>query len=367
MFMKIAIPKETYPGEKRVAMIPPILKKLKNLDFEVGCEAMLGTSLGIHDSIYQESGACIYTDRKKLLEEADIILRVRPSPLDEVKYLKPGSVTIGFSDPVKEHHLIEAFVKQKAASISFQKIPRTSIAQKMDALSSQSNLAGYAAVIMGAAQMKRILPMMTTPAGTIPPANVLVIGAGVAGLQAIATAKRLGARVDAYDTRPEAAEQVKSLGARFIQLEIGKIEKTSDGYTKGISDRQLASQQDQLLMHLKKADLVITTAQIPGRAAPKIITGNMLNVMQYNSVLVDMAVETGGNIEESKPNEVVSTKGVHILGLGNLPSQVADHASYLYSTNIYNLINHFYDSENKSFPQNRQDELLKQCLASQYH
>ncbi|MFK7826058.1 MAG: NAD(P) transhydrogenase subunit alpha [Oligoflexales bacterium] len=333
--MKIAIPRETYPGEKRVAMVPSILKKLKNLDFEIGCEAQLGTDLGIEDHTYQESGANIYADRKNLLEEADIILRVRPTPIEEVKLLKPGSITIGFSEPDKESPLTEAFVKQKAASISFHKIPRTSIAQKMDALSSQSNLAGYAAVIMGAAQMKRILPMMTTPAGTIPAANVLVIGAGVAGLQAIATAKRLGARVDAYDTRPEAAEQVKSLGAQFVQLEIGKVEETNDGHTKSISENQLALQRKQLLVHLKKADLVITTAQIPGKKAPRIITSNMLEVMQYNSVLVDMAVETGGNIEESKPNELVSTHGVQILGLGNLPSQVADHASYLYSTNIY--------------------------------
>ena len=241
-------------------------------------------------------------------------------------------------------------------------IPRTTIAQKMDALSSQANLAGYVTVILAAERINKILPMMMTPAGTITPARVFVIGAGVAGLQAIATAKRLGARVEAFDTRPVVEEQVQSLGAKFVKIDLGETGQTKDGYAKALTPEQIQKQREGMAKVCANADIVITTAQLFGRKAPIILTKDMLNQMKPGSIVVDMAVESGGNVEGSKVNEEIDINGVTIIGLGNLPGRVAVHASQMYSSNLTNLLESYWDQEQKIFNLKLEDEIIKGCL-----
>jgi len=250
------------------------------------------------------------------------------------------------------------------SAISMEMIPRTTIAQKMDALSSQANLGGYVAVILAAHYSTKILPMMMTPAGTLTPARVFVIGAGVAGLQAIATAKRLGARVEAFDTRPVVEEQVKSLGARFVKIDLGDTGQTKDGYAKALSEEQLQTQRAALRKVCSQSDIVITTAQVFGRRAPLIVTADMVASMTPGSIIVDMAVETGGNVEGSTVNEVTDIGGVRIIGFGNLPGRVPVPASQMYSSNLCNLIDHFWDKDAKTFPLNCEDDIIKGCLVT---
>jgi NAD(P) transhydrogenase subunit alpha len=260
--------------------------------------------------------------------------------------------------------LIEKFISKGVSAISMELIPRTTLAQKMDALSSQASLAGYVAVILAAEKLDKVFPMMMTPAGTITPAKVFIIGAGVAGLQAIATAKRLGARVEAFDTRAVVEEQVQSLGAKFVKVDLGETGQTKDGYAKALTEEQLAMQREAMARHCAQADVVITTAQVFGKKAPVIVTREMIRGMRTGSVVVDLAVETGGNVEGSEAGKTTEINGVSIMGMENLPGRVAVHASQMYSSNVGNLISHFWDKEAKKFNLDLGDEIIRGCLVT---
>jgi len=360
--MQIGVPKETHPGETRVALIPASVERLVKKEAKVVIESGLGSSIGIRDEEYTKAGAQVASDRKALLSSSDIVLRLRKPPKEEISLLKKNSIHISFLDPFNEAELVQQFAQNNINAISVEMIPRTTRAQKMDALSSQANLAGYVTVILAAERLDKIFPMLMTPAGTITPARVFVIGAGVAGLQAIATAKRLGARVEAFDTRPVVAEQVQSLGAKFVKIDIGETGQTKDGYAKALTPEQLELQRQGMAKICALSDVVITTAQLFGRKAPIVITKDMVAQMKPGSIIVDMAVESGGNVEGSKPNEEVNVNGVRIIGLGNLPGHVAVHASQMYSSNLHNLIEEYWDKETKEFKLNLEDEIIKGCL-----
>lgn len=362
--MKFAIPKETHPGEKRVAMIPGDVKKLTAKGVEIHIEAGLGLTIKAPDAAYEEAGAKVAVDRKTLLSDADVVLRLRKPAMEELGELKKGCIHASYLDPFNEKELLEAFRTADISAISMELIPRTTRAQKMDALSSQANLAGYVTVILAADRLDKALPMMMTPAGTLSPARVFIIGAGVAGLQAIATAKRLGARVEAFDVRPEAAEQIESVGGRAVKIDIGETESTKDGYAKQLTPEQLELQRQGMAKICSSADIVITTAQVFGRKAPVIVTADMVEGMTPGSVIVDMAVEGGGNVEGSKVDEEVDVNGVCIIGLGNLSGRVAVHASQMYSANLYNLVDEFWDEEAKTFNLNLEDEIIQGCLVT---
>ena len=282
--------------------------------------------------------------------------------LEEVAQLKKGTLHISYLDPYNETELVDALAAQGVTAISMEMIPRTTRAQKMDALSSQANLAGYAMVLLGASKLNRILPMMMTPAGTLSPARVFVIGAGVAGLQAIATAKRMGAKVEAFDTRSVVAEQVQSVGGKFIEIDLGETGQTKDGYANALSPEQIELQQQGMKDVISKSDIVITTAQLFGRPAPLIVNGDMVAAMKPGSVIVDMAVGTGGNVEGSVVDETVDVNGVSIIGVSNLPSEMATDASQMYSSNLFNLVTEFWNEEEKSFNLDMEDDILQACV-----
>ena len=343
--MRIGAPKETWPGELRTALTPAGVKKLKALGFDIAVEAGLGAAAGYLDADYAAVGAEIQADAAPLLKAADVVLRVRKPSAEDVASLPSGAVHVSFLDPFKEKDLVASLAAQGVTAISMEMIPRTTKAQKMDALSSQASLAGYVTVILAASHSRKIFPMMMTPAGTIAPSRVFVIGAGVAGLQAIATAKRLGARVEAFDTRPVVAEQVRSLGAKFVEIDLGEIGQTEQGYAKELTAEQLELQKEGQKRVIAQSDVVITTAQVFGRPAPRIVSRDMIAGMAAGSVVVDMAVESGGNVEGSVQNEVVEVDGVQVVGLGNLPSEVCRHASDMYSANLVNLLEEFWNAE----------------------
>jgi NAD(P) transhydrogenase subunit alpha len=360
--MQIAVPSETHAQEKRVALIPEAVKKLVQTGFAVNVESGLGIRSGFSDADYEAAGATLVNDRAQLFGSGDIVLRVRKPQMDEVTLLKKGSLHISYLDPYNEHGLVDALKDQGVSAISMEMIPRTTRAQKMDALSSQANLAGYAMVLLAASKLDRILPMMMTPAGTLKPARVFVIGAGVAGLQAIATAKRLGARVEAFDTRAVVAEQVQSLGAKFVEIELGETGQTKDGYANALTDEQLELQRLGMKGVIAQSDIVITTAQLFGRPAPRIVTADMIEAMKKGGVVVDMAVDSGGNVEGSVVDETVDVNGVSIIGVSNLPSEVASDASQMYSSNLFNLVTEFWDSEAKQFNLDLSDDILQACI-----
>jgi NAD(P) transhydrogenase subunit alpha len=299
-----------------------------------------------------------------MLGNADIVLRLRKPPIAEIPLMRRGSLHVSYLDPFNEVPLVDAMVAAGISGISLEMIPRTTLAQKMDVLSSQANLAGYVSVLLGTSHLDKILPMMTTPAGTIKPAKVFIIGVGVAGLQAIATARRLGARVEAFDTRPVVEEQVKSLGAKFVKVDLGETGQTKDGYATQLSPEQVALQKQGMAKACAQADIVITTAQLFGRPAPRIVDHAMIAQMQPGSVIVDMAVETGGNVEGSEVDKVVVIEGVKVIGLGNLPGRVALTASQMYSNNLGNFIAHFWDKESNGFRLNLDDEIIKGALVT---
>jgi NAD(P) transhydrogenase subunit alpha len=346
--MLIAIPKETAPGELRAALIPDTVKKLVRMGAEVSLEAGAGTGAGFSDGDYETAGASIASDKASLLGAADVVLRVRKPELSDVELLKPGSIHVSFLDPFNEHALIDALKAKNISAISMEMIPRSTRSQKMDALSSQANLAGYVMVMQAANYLPSILPMMMTPAGTLKPAKVFVIGAGVAGLQAIATAKRLGAQVTAFDTRSEVAEQVKSVGAKFLEIDLGETGSTKDGYAKELTPEQLQIQRDAQKEVIASSDVVITTAQVFGRKPPVIVPREFVEGMKRGSVVIDMAAETGGNVEGSAPGEVVELNGVKIVGTGNWPNSVPRDASQMYSSNLFSLVSEFWDDEAKT-------------------
>ena len=361
--MKVAVLKETLPGELRTAATPDSIRKLVELGIQVTVEEGSGAGSSFSDDEYEKAGAQLTGNRRALLAEADIILRLNNPDVEEARKLKRGAIHIGFTDPLNNPDLIKAFAKAGVSVISMEFIPRTTLAQKMDALSSQANLGGYVAVILAANRLNKLLPMMMTPAGTIAPSRVFVIGAGVAGLQAIATARRLGARVEAFDTRPVVKEQVQSLGAKFIEVDLGETGETKDGYAKALTEEQMARQREEMAKRCAMADVVITTAQVFGRKAPLIITEDILKQMKPGSVIVDMAAETGGNVAGTiLDKEVTTDNGVTIIGLGKLPARVAAHASQMYAANLYNLIEHIWDKEEGKLKLNLRDEIIDGCL-----
>jgi NAD(P) transhydrogenase subunit alpha len=360
--MRIFIPREINHGESRVPVVPATAAKLVKLGAIVEIEAGLGASIHRPDAEYAAAGASISASREAGLSAADMILRLQKPPLAEVATMRRGAIHISYLDPFKEHELISALAARGVSAISMEMIPRSTIAQKLDALSSQANLAGYSAVILAAERLNRIFPMMTTPAGTMRPVRVLVIGVGVAGLQAIATAKRLGAQVEAFDTRPVVEEQVKSLGAKFVKIDLGETGQTAQGYAKELTPEQLAKQREVMAERVAASEVVITTAQVFGRPAPRIVTTEMVQRMKPGSVVVDLAVESGGNVECSRLGEEVDLNGVLVIGLPNMPGRVAAAASEMYSNNIGNFVEHFWDTDTKAFRLDREHEILKGCL-----
>lgn len=360
--MKIVALKETFPGEKRVPLIPASVDKLVKSGAEIAVESGIGETCRFTDDDYKNVGAGIVNDRQALISSADMVLRLRKPPIEEIDLMKKGAYHVSYLDPFNEKELVEKFASAGVEAVSLEMIPRSTIAQKMDVLSSQANLGGYVAVLLAAEKLDLIFPMMTTPSGTIKPARVFIIGVGVAGLQAIATAKRLGARVEAFDTRPVVEEQVKSLGAKFVKIDLGETGQTKDGYAKALTPEQIKMQQAGMAKACSLADVVITTAQLFGRPAPRIVTAEMIKQMRPGSVVVDMAIETGGNVEGAELNKTVEVDGVSIIGMGNLPGHVAIPASQMYSANLTNFIGHFWDKEAKTFNPKLEDDIMKGCL-----
>src|SRR5579872_4677643 len=362
--MKISVPKETHPGETRAPLTPDSAAKLVKLGAQVEVEAGVGLAAGFPDETYTKAGATITTDRKALISSGDIVLRLRKPPVEEIALLKPNAIHVSLLDPFNEKELVQKFAESGASAISMEFIPRTTRAQKMDVLSSQANLGGYEAVILAAEHSNKIFPMMTTAAGTILPSKVFIIGVGVAGLQAIATAKRLGAKVTAYDTRPVVEEQVKSLGAQFLKIDLGETGQTKEGYAKALSDEQIQKQRDAMRKTCGDSDVVITAAQVFGRKAPILVTAEMLDAMKPGSVVVDLAVETGGNVEGVAYDKIYHRNGVTIIGIANLPGRASLHASQVYAENLVNLITEFWDKKEKTFLLKLDDEIINACLVT---
>lgn len=358
------VPAENPALEPRAALTPASADALQKLGLSVRFAPGLGLASGYPDSAYTAVGAVAAPEHGAALAEADLVLRVRKPALDELSRFKPGSVHIGFLDPFQEPDLLARLAAARVAAVSLEMIPRTTLAQKMDALSSQASLAGYAAVLQAAARLRRALPMMMTPAGTIMPARVFVIGAGVAGLQAIATARRLGARVEAFDTRPVVEEQVKSLGAKFVKIDLGgDTGQTAGGYAQALSPEQVARQQAGMAKLCAQSDIVITTAKVFGRRAPRLLSADMIAGMQPGSVVVDLAVESGGNVEGSVPGrDVLTPGGVTILGATCLEGSVAYHATQVLAANLLAWVTHFWHAETKTLRLDPADEILKGCL-----
>ena len=362
--MRVFVPSETTIDDRRVPLLPATAAKLIKLGASVQVQSGLGDSIFCADGEYASAGAEITSDRRAVLAAADIILRLHKPPQEEIALMKRGAIHVSYLDPFNDLATLQKLAAAGVSTICMEMIPRSTIAQKMDALSSQANLGGYIAVIMAANRLDRILPMMSTPSGTIAPVKVFVIGVGVAGLQAIATAKRLGAVVEAFDTRPVVEEQVKSLGAKFVKVDLGDTGQTAQGYAKELTEAQLEKQRLVMAERCAAADIVITTAQVFGRKAPLILTRAMVEGMKPGSVVVDMAVETGGNVECSKLGEEVLVNDVRVMGYGNLPGRVPRVASEMYSNNLGNLIAHFWDAEAKSFKVDPANDILKQCLVT---
>jgi proton-translocating NAD(P)+ transhydrogenase subunit alpha len=361
--MLIAAPRELQAGENRAPLTPDSVKKLVRAGAEVSIEAGMGKGAGYSDQEYIDVGATLATDRQQLLGSADMVLRLHRPTLDEVEQLKPGSIHVSFLDPFNERELVEKMAAHKVTAISMEMIPRITRSQKMDALSSQANLAGYVMVIKASDALDRILPMMMTPAGTLKPSRVFIIGAGVAGLQAIATAKRLGAKVTAFDTRDVVAEQVESLGGKFLKIDLGETGQTKDGYALALTAEQMELQKQGQKAEIAESDIVITTAQLFGRKPPVIVAADVVAAMKPGSVIVDMAAENGGNVEGSKPGEtVVTDNGVTIVGTGNWANEVPRDASQMYSSNLFNLVDEFWDEEKKAFDLNFDNEIATGCV-----
>jgi NAD(P) transhydrogenase subunit alpha len=345
-------------------MVPAVAARFVQLGAELVVEAGCGEALHYADEDYAEGGASIAESRAEALTEADVVLRLRKPPLEEVGRLKRGCIHISFLEPFDSPDLIRALAEAEVSAIGMEMIPRTTLAQKMDALSSQATLAGYLAVILAAERLDKIFPMMMTPAGTVAPARVFVIGAGVAGLQAIATAKRLGARVEAFDTRPAVEEQVASLGAKFVKVDLGETGEGEGGYARKLTEDQLEKQRQVMTERCAAADVVITTAQVFGREAPLIVTEKMLKGMRPGSVIVDLAIESGGNVASSRLDEEVLVDAVRVVAPSNLPGQVPLHASQMYANNLYNLVEHFWDKDTNSLKLDLEDEIIQGCLVT---
>lgn len=359
----VFVPRETAENEPRVALIPQDVATLTRAGFEIQAEANLGVRAGFPDADYERAGAKIVpaADVAGALAGADIVVRVQKP--ENANGMKSGALHLSYLDPFNEKTLLEDFAAAGTRAVSLEMIPRTTLAQKMDVQSSQTSLAGYYAVILAASKLPKIFPMMMTPAGTISPARVYVIGVGVAGLQAIATAKRLGARVEAFDTRPVVEEQVKSLGAKFVKIDIGEVGQTEQGYAKPLTPEQIELQRKGQAKVCAQSDIVITTAKVFGRKAPVLLTREMLAGMKPGSIVIDMAVSTGGNVEGSDPHkEVVTENGVRILAGDGLERCVPQDASRMFSGNITAFLSHFWDAEAKSLKIDLEEPIMKGCL-----
>lgn len=363
---KVLVCREKDPRETRVALIPDDVKKLSAMGFEFLVVSGAGLKSGFTDDAYASYGAKIISKEEDGYDSSEIIVRIMKP--ESIKGIKEGTLHLSYMDPFNEKQLLNDFATSGIQAISLEMIPRSTLAQKMDVQSSQTSLAGYVAVLNAAAKLPKILPMMVTPAGTINPARVFVIGVGVAGLQAIATAKRLGARVDAFDTRPVVEEQVKSLGASFIKIDLGEMGQTAQGYAKELTPEQVEKQKEAQAKVCERSNIVITTAKVFGRKAPRLIEKAVLDRMIPGSIVVDMAVSTGGNVEGSKLFEnVVTEKGVTIMSGDLLERQVPYDASKMFSGNITAFLTHagFYNKEAKEFSVNLEDEIMKGCLLTQ--
>lgn len=356
--MKIAILKETRSGEKRVSLTPSSVQALVKEGFTLFTETGAGIRSAFSDEAYRQAGATILS-RAEAIQQADLVTAINPPTLSEAEELRQGSILVSFIYPVLHPGLAEKLAERQISVIAMESIPRISRAQSMDALSSQSNLAGYKAVLMGADAMGKIFPLMMTAAGTITPSRVLIFGAGVAGLQAVATAKRLGAIVEVTDVRPETKEQVESLGGKFIEVK-GEGVQVQGGYASNVSEEYLRLQKEAVNKSLFQADLVITTALVMGKKAPVLITEEQVNQMKMGAVIVDMAVEQGGNCVLSVAGQTVQHNGVNIIGALNLPSELATNASELYAKNIVNLLRHLATKE--GFRWELEEEITAGCL-----
>lgn len=364
--MIIAIPKEILKGENRVACVPDVASKYIKAGFEVHVENNAGLNAGFRNEDYEKAGAKVVSNLNDLYSSADIVLKVQ-RPLDhpeagkhELDLIKKGTLLITFLYPLHYFDLAKQCAAKGINVISMDMIPRTTIAQKMDALSSQANIGGYKSVILSANALGKIFPLMMTAAGTISPAKVVIMGAGVAGLQALGTAKRLGAVVEVSDIRPAVKEEVQSLGGKFIEVETDEDMQDAGGYAKEASEEFLKKQKELIFKHITEADIVITTALVPGKKAPVLVTEEMVKKMRPGSVVLDMAVEFGGNCEVSENGKTVRKHEVTIIGEPNLPSMVPTHASDMYSKNILNFINHF--TKEGKFELNLEDEIIQGAL-----
>jgi NAD(P) transhydrogenase subunit alpha len=358
--MRIAIIKETKFKENRVAITPDVAKDLISKGFQVQVQTDAGVSSFFSNEAYRAVGAEVKDDVVALYKDADIVLRVNAPAPAEIALMKKEAVLISFMFAATSPELVEACCKASISAFSMDAVPRISRAQKMDALSSQANLAGYKSVILAADTLGKILPMMTTAAGTIKPAKVVIFGAGVAGLQAIATAKRLGAVVEVSDIRPDTKEQVESLGGKFIEVPADNTIKVEGGYVKSVSEEFLKKQQETVAKHVKEADIVITTALIPGKKAPLLVTEDMVKSMRFGSVILDMAVEQGGNVVGSELNKNVNKHGVTIIGESNIPSLLPMNASDLYAKNIQTFLYHLASKD--GFKWEMDEEITKGSL-----
>lgn len=359
--MKVGVPKETYPRERRVAATPETVAKLAKLGLEVLVESGAGEAAGYGDSDYSAAGARVVGGATTLLGEADLVLRVRPPSPSEVDALKPGAVLIGFVWPAQNKPLLDRLAARKATVLAMDAVPRITRAQRMDALSAMANIAGYRAVLEAANQFERFLPGQITAAGRAKPAQVLVLGAGVAGLAAIAAARGLGAVVKAFDTRAAVREQVESLGASFVEFDFKEEGEGQGGYAKEMSAAYLAAEQALIASHARQSDIVISTALIPGKPAPQLLTADAVKAMRRGSVIVDMAAEQGGNCPLTERDQVVQKFGVTLIGHTDLPSHMARQSSDLYATTIYNLVESLFPAQ-KGFVLDLEDEVQRGAL-----
>ena len=358
--MRIAVPQETAPGERRVALVPESCKKLVQAGYEVSVEADAGRAAGYPDAAYREAGATVETDRAALVSGADILLKVGPPARDEAGWLRSGAIYLGSLMPLRHLAAVRALAARQVTAFATDAIPRTTRAQSMDTLSSMANIAGYKGVLLAAVELNKYFPMFMTAAGMVPPAKVFVIGAGVAGLQAIATAKRLGAHVTATDVRPEVKEQIESVGGKYVGIELAESAAAGGGYAKELSEADKARQREILAAQVAQSDVVVTTALIGGVFAPRLITAEMVRAMHPGAVVVDLAADGGGNCELSRPGETVEEGGVTILAPLNLPASLPLHASLLFSRNLTAFLLAF--TKDKAFEVDLNDDIQQGAL-----
>jgi NAD(P) transhydrogenase subunit alpha len=359
--MRVAVPRESVAGERRVSVVPDSVKRLVLKKIDVAVESGAGTGAFAGDEEYRRAGARVDASREALLGDADGVVQIRPPTVDEVARLREGSVLVSLLYPHTNQDVVRALASRRVTAIAVEMIPRTTVAQMMDVLSSQATAAGYEAVLMAAAALPKFFPMLMTAAGTIAPARVLVLGAGVAGLQAIGTARRLGAVVEAFDVRKVVKEQVESLGAKFVEVEVEDAQ-TAGGYAKELGDEAKRRQAEALARHIAKADVVICTALIPGRRAPVLVTAEMVRSMRAGSVIVDLAAEQKGNCELTSPGETVVHDGVTIIGQLDLTSRMSAHASQMYSRNMEKLLLHL--TRDGAWKLDFKDEIVAGCVVT---